>query len=377
MTPTAAAAPARPRWPYPEVVRASAHVRGSWRARLDGKDVSLGSWRDDPAGERALQNWKTLVAARQSGQIVTPSDLRASRTVRALLELWLNDVQRRVGIGDLSPRTLEAYRSTARWLVRHIDPTLPVAALSAQHGDQLAQAMETFSPVTREHRVRAVGVWASWMKKRGFADLDLGANFKAPTRRALRKHRRENIADRWFRREEILALLDAADAEMRAMTLLGVNTGSDAAAIAALRTDGIDFTRSMLVQPRPKTEAIRRAPLWPETVEALRLVWPRRAGLVFTYKGRPLIESDGRGTRDLVKIRFRRLRETAGVRPLGFRSLKRSYATVSARHPDDLARRIVAGHVVEGVAERYVEDLPLVRFRALTDHVQSWLYDSK
>jgi integrase len=79
---------------------------------------------------------------------------------------------------------------------------------------------------------------------------------------------------------------------MRAMVLLGINCGFGNADCGTLPLSALDLEGGWVDFPRPKTGILRRCPLWPETVGAVREALAGRptpekdehAGLVFVTK---------------------------------------------------------------------------------------------
>ena len=63
---------------------------------------------------------------------------------------------------------------------------------------------------------------------------------------------------------------------MKAMILLGINCGFGNADCGNLPVAALDLDGSWVDYPRPKTGINRRCPLWPETVEALRVAFAKR-----------------------------------------------------------------------------------------------------
>ena len=81
--------------------------------------------------------------------------------------------------------------------------------------------------------------------------------------------RKRKEGQRMFEKNEILAMLDAAGAHLKAMILLGINCGFGNADCGALPMSSLDLGRGLVEFPRPKTGIERRCPLRPETIEAL------------------------------------------------------------------------------------------------------------
>src|SRR5262249_10351183 len=115
--------------------------------------------------------------------------------------------------------------------------------------------------------------------------------FKRPSKKTLRVHRAGKGA-KLFTTEEIRRLIDAAGLQVKAIILLGINCGLGNADCGKLPLAAVDLERGIIDFPRPKTGILRRCPLWPETVQALRDVLAARptpkdqanAGLFFITK---------------------------------------------------------------------------------------------
>ena len=122
-----------------------------------------------------------------------------------------------------------------------------------------------------------------------------GITFTKPSASVLRGARSNN-GKRLFTAAEVLRLLAAASPQMRAMILLGVNAGYGNHDVAALPIEALDLDTGAIAFDRPKTHIARRCILWPETVEALKVVLADRPakGLVFVTKyGVPWVRTQG------------------------------------------------------------------------------------
>src|SRR5262249_10148023 len=76
--------------------------------------------------------------------------------------------------------------------------------------------------------------------------------------------------------DEILRMLGAAGDQLRAMILLAVNAGLGNSDCSRICKHNLDLEKGWLDYPRAKTGVERRAPLWPETIEAIRHVLEKR-----------------------------------------------------------------------------------------------------
>src|SRR5262249_34890726 len=156
-----------------------------------------------------------------------------------------------------------------------------------------------------------------------------GPAFKSPTQKVLRLHRAAG-GPKLFSAQEVRRLIDAANPMLKAMILLGINAGFGNNDIGTLPLSALDLDAGIVSYPRPKTGASRRCVLWPETVEAIRVVQARRpkakkaeyAGLVFLtrFGGSWYTATVG----STITVVFRRLMKELSIngrRGLGFYTL--------------------------------------------------------
>jgi integrase len=215
-----------------------------------------------------------------------------------------------------------------------------------------------------------------------------GDAFRLPTNREKRRHKAVG-PKRLITADELWALLNAtenADRQLHAMILLGINGGLGNSDCGKLTLDRMDWKHGTLNYPRPKTGVDRVVPLWPETAAALRRglevrVEPpaeRWHDLVFTTeRGRPWLGAERRS--DVISTRFRRYARAAGIYRdgLSFYTLRHTFLTVADEVRDEAARDRIMGHVTEGMAENYRQQVMLDRLRAVVDHVRDWLMKAK
>ena len=172
-----------------------------------------------------------------------------------------------------------------------------------------------------------------------------------------------------FDAEQIARILAAANAKMQAMIWLGLNCGFGCTDCAKLEWKNLDLDQSRVVLPRHKTGVPRNLPLWPETVQALRLL-PRSGPLVFyTREGHPWIRtylrtgSNGTNkhtTVNAISSMFARLLNKIEMHTppgTGFYTLRRTAATLAARSGDPFAVQRLLGHANLQMATQYVQDV--------------------
>jgi integrase len=188
-----------------------------------------------------------------------------------------------------------------------------------------------------------------------------------------------------FTADEVRRMIDAAPVNIRAMLLLGINSGFGNSDCGKLPLSAVDLDAGMIDFARPKTGIPRRCALWPETVAAIREALenrptpkkPEHAGLVFVtrcgdswHTGTP----DGPLSRETGKL-LRRL-GINGRKRLGFYCLRHTYRTVADDSKDQPCVDFCMGHEVPHMSSVYRETISDERLRAVADHVRAWLFPS-
>jgi integrase len=204
-----------------------------------------------------------------------------------------------------------------------------------------------------------------------------------------------------FAADEILAILDAADAPMRAMVLLGINAAFGNNDCGMLTKSVIDLKKEWVNFPRPKTSVQRRCPLWPETVAALKIAIDERPepksgehnGLIFLTKyGQPWARDSKASP---LSAEFRKLLQKIdrdaekdaaeqGIKPPaklfrpghGFYTLRRTFRTVASEALDEPAADVVMGHAEasDDMAAIYRQQVSDERLKRIVTYVHDWLY---
>src|SRR5207247_1770673 len=170
---------------------------------------------------------------------------------------------------------------------------------------------------------------------------------------------------------------------MRAMILLGINSGFGNADCGRLPLSAVNLDAGMIDFPRPKTGIPRRCPLWPETVQALREASAGRpepkkeeyAGLVFITQ-RGLAWAKDTNDCPVAKETAKVLRKLGinGRKGLGFYTLRHTFRTVADEAKDQPAADFIMGHEVPHMSSVYRETISDARLKAVADHVRNWLF---
>ena len=192
------------------------------------------------------------------------------------------------------------------------------------------------------------------------------------------------------------------DPALIAMVLLGVNCGFGNTDVASLPQSVVNLDSGWIEFPRPKTEIRRRIPLWPKTVDALRVAIasrpdpkdPDNVELCFlTAHGnrwvriqeRRIAKDDVEGGNsttesrvvpiDALSQKFARLLKTIGIgEGRGFYSLRHTFETQGGESTDQVAVNAIMGHVDSSMAGVYRERISDERLQAVVETVRQWLW---
>jgi integrase len=211
-----------------------------------------------------------------------------------------------------------------------------------------------------------------------------GPGFRNPSAKTLRLTRSAN-GPKLFTPEQLHALLKVATINLRAMLLLGLNGGMGNTDIAELPIKALDLDSGWLDYARTKTGIMRRIPIWPETVAAIRVVLKARrqpeatddAPLLFVGpRGKSYI-GNHRGYR--VTAEFNRGTAKAKIEGRTFYDLRRTFQTVAEGARDLVAVQHIMGHAPGGgdMSAIYRQKIEDERLKAVGDHVHAWLFAKK
>lgn len=366
---------------------------GSWCKKVKGRVFYFGKVADDPKGKAALALWlkqkDDLYAGRTPGaDKQDPNDL----TIVELANAFLTYKEGRRDLGELCPRTFLGHHRTCATLIKVFGREQRVTALQPLDFDRLRTYLAK--------RQKAVGLANDIVKCRGVFNFALKSNlidravrfgvmFDRPPKKQITKEKRlkeQEHGTRMLEAADIRKILAACNPAMKAMVLLGINAGLGQSDLAALPKSAIDLDGAMLDYPRPKTEAIRLCPLWPETCEAIKLAIAERAKpkdkadatLVFlTMLGTRWVRYGKTGKpQDSLGPEFGKLlvRLELKRRGISFYALRHSFRTIADAVLDDTATNLIMGHADSSMAAHYRERIGVERLQKVTDHVRSWLF---
>jgi integrase len=360
------------------------HASGSWCKKINGKLYSFGGWRDPQA---ALEKYEAQKNALHAGQ-PTPAREEAlpPATVKDVANGWLNAKQAAVDAGELSPLSFAFYQEVATVLVKQLGKHTPVASLKPADFATLRRRMSaSWGPARLGNAVTFSRGMFRYAAACGLIDkLPLfGPEFVRPSHKTMRVHRAAQGVN-LFTPAEVHQMLAAVEPTLRALLLLGVNTGIGASDLGRMPATALDLEGGWLNFARFKTGIARRCPLWPETVAAIRealavRIEPRHpewAGLAFlTPRGHPW--SNAAVTNTKLGEAVRRLLPRLGIngrKRLGFYTLRHCFATAGDAARDPVALSALLGHADGSMAGHYRERIDDARLVAVAEHVRQWLF---
>ena len=394
--------PAKPSPSFP----LTPHNNGQWCKKIRGKVYFFGVWEDPDA---ALQRYLRAAAELHAGRRPRPTISAEGVTVKQVCNHYLTFQLQKLDAGDIAPRWFEDCRRVVESFARSVGPGRLASDLVPDDFQQYRQSVirHGLNGKTKglgAHALtRCITVVRSIFKYAYEIDLidkpmKYGKGLEKPSVMAKRKARRSaELANgkRLFSPSQVRAMLEVANAPLRAMILLGINGGFGNADCARLPIGAVDFGRAVIEFDRPKTGVERVVPLWPETAEALRQTLacrPTRADaetsdLVFiTTFGHPWLREKVHRTPDNsikkvvpidgIRQEFDKILRKIGLKRkgIGFYALRHTFRTWADEVRDQHAIHRIMGHTIPGMSGIYIEEISLDRLRVVVNHVRSKLF---
>lgn len=358
---------------------------GNWARKVKGRTFYFGRNYDE-----ALKKWVAQKDRLLAGMPILED---RSPTLAELANVFIDALKQRAPTDGLSNTYVSSMILRLKKVVEVAGRDARLQSYTVAQWDQLRNNLfrnndgGQAAPNTKGHRIECVRILAKWANEREYTSIKVPKSFCKPSKKQIREHRNSKRHQLWITREEILALIQHADAITKPLILLGINLGLGPSDISRLRRDDIDLSKKevWIAIPRQKTGTIRHLYLWPETLDALReydAIRPAFAlriqdsdRLLLTVHRQPWIDSTG----DRVSPAFRRLREKAGITSsVTHYSLRRALLTaiINRGHPEHLAKAI-AGHEDSGniLLEHYVGERDRSQIKACLLSVRKWLFE--
>jgi len=256
---------AKPAKPYPDFPLFP-HATGRWAKKIRGKFHYFGKW-DDP--QRALQRFLDTKDDLYAGRVPRPAG--DGLRIADLCNRFLTTKRRLLDAGEIVRRTFEDYFRTCNLIVRFFGRDRRVDDLLPDDFERLrVDLAKTCGPVTLGSEITRIRVVMKYAFDQGLipAPVRYGQSFRKPSKKVLLQHR-NGRGPKMFEVSDLRKLLEAADAPLKAMILLGINCGFGPTDLARLPFSALDLDAGWVDYPRPKTGVHRRCPLWTETISAI------------------------------------------------------------------------------------------------------------
>lgn len=347
-----------------------AHASGKWAKKINGRTRYFGTWGDP---ESALAEYR-----RHLNETTKPTT--AGLCVKDAVNLFLGSKLAAKDAGLLSPRTYRDYLQTGKLCLEYFGRTTGVESLGPGDfsGYREHLVADDRGIVAVGNEINRARILFKWVADNDYIDrpVKFGPDFRRPSARLLRKHKREQ-GKKLFTAEQIRLILDECGVQMRAMVLLGINCGYGPTDCATLPMGTVDLSAAWIVYPRPKTEVDRSCPLWPETVLALREALAKRHTPSQGPSDRLFIMPSGAFwdiTTNPITKQFSANKLRANIKQGGFYWLRHTFQTIGDGAKDPIAVKHIMGHLDASMSGAYREGIGEDRLLGVVTHVRSWLF---
>ncbi|MBI2478616.1 MAG: tyrosine-type recombinase/integrase [Planctomycetia bacterium] len=349
---------------------------GQWCKKIGGRKFYFGTDKD-----AALAEYLRVKDDLEAGRPPAPKD-DERLTIKTLANVFLTHKKSQVEIGELTQASFNDYLPTCEGLASGFGKHTAVESIRPDDLLKYRRKLaETNGPTSLGNEVTRCRVLFNFAFANGLIDKPVRyGEFKSPKKSASRRLRASK-GSKLFEAAELRQIIDAADIQLRAMILLGINCGFGNADCGTLPIDVVDLC-GWIDYPRPKTGIARRCPLWPETVAALREWLPNRkqptdaanSGLLFVTKYGAPWHVDG-ATGNPISAEFRKLLNKLELyrEGLSFYALRHTFQTIGDEAGDYLAVRRIMGHADNSISDHYRERFSDDRLVKVTEHVRRWL----
>lgn len=377
------------------------HAGGTWCATIGGKHHHFGPWHDLAGALKRHENFMEAYRVGQQAKTLPDGMIPLS----LLANKYVTYQHGRARAAEITLRSFRDIKDTTETFVETLGGYVLVSSLAPENfASYRAKLMETMGHHAIKRSVTLIRGMFKWAYENDVIanSMKFGTGFSAYKKERVETRKRKR--DLAFTGPEIRKMINAATIPLKAMILMAVNCGFGNTDIGTLTWDSLDLDDGVLDTFRQKTGVARRCPLWPETTKALREVealkrrpvMPADKGKVFInqngvpYVREEAVEKDGRidgaSVNDNIPQEFARLMLTIGIytknaktkRPKsdgrGFYCLRRTHRTWADDAKDANAADMIMGHAFETMGGSYVQGVPDVRLKAITDHVHSKVF---
>jgi integrase len=354
---------------------------GRWSKKIKGTVYTFKG-----SAEEALEEYKRVCDDLHAGR--KPRPKTDGLTIFDLCTKFLDAKQLQLQSGEIQILTWNDYKKTCKRVIAFFGQGRVAADLVPEDFEGFRKEMsKTRKLVALGNEIRRTRVLFKYGYDAGLLSVPVkfGPMFKQPSAKALKRIRalkRIDGENKEFTADEIKKLLKYATPQMQAMILLGVNCGFGNNDCARLSFSAVDLESGWVSFPRPKTGALRRCPLWKETLKAIKEALskrrkpknPEHANLVFITAALGTFAKDT--TDNPISKEFAKLADDCGLKRKGrgFYSLRHTFRTVAGGAKDLEATRLIMGHDENAIEDSYIENIGDDRLLDVAKHVHSWLF---
>ena len=345
------------------------HSTGQFCKKIKGKIYYFGTNKNT-----ALELYLQQAADLHAGRAVRITASRDTLSIKNLCNMYLDHQESRAAIGEIQARHVSDQVLLLRDFVRFVGSTRAVAGISTIELQNYRKRLINTgkSPHTINNRTAAVKAMYNWALDNEIID-------HAPRLKALKKVTPAKKKRPTFTIAQIDELLRHATPQMTAMIWLGLNCGFGCTDCAELKWENVNLQNARVNFPRGKTGIGRNLPLWSETVQALSDLPVSGEFVFYTRRGNPWVrttKSMGKNGQEKYKKtnnvskEFAKLLKKAGIqlgKGVGFYTLRRTAATLTARSGDPFAVQKLLGHADLKMATTYVQDVSEQTDRAINN----------
>jgi integrase len=359
------------------------HPSGQWCKKIKGQAHYFGSWRRDPQGNDAFDRYRHELPYLLRNEQPPPLNSDGFK-LADVVNLWVAKKKERAGAGTVSPNAYKHYYDVGVAVLRHLGEESP-AEVSARDFESLRASFA--GRLGAEALLNDMNYVVSMFKlayKRGIVSRlpDFDECFARPTGLQLRAAQ-ESAGARMFTQAEFNRMLKAADINVKAMMMLGLNGALGNSDLSEMTLDTLRKEPGWLNYPRHKTAMRRRIPLWPETMAAVEAAIAKRPQPRDDCDSRILfIDRRGNSYRDgrrgiRIWYHFSRTATRAGV-DRTFYDLRRTFQTIADRCLDFVSVTAVMGHAPnrQNMPARYRQTVDDDRLLLAVNTVRDWLYSA-
>lgn len=343
------------------------HKMGYWVKRINGKQYRFGKRWATPT--EALQEYVAVVDDLRMGIDPKPDD--GGLKLRDACDAFLRSRRSRHDAGELSKRSLQDYEQEVEWMIGILGPGLPLGAMRSAHFTKLRQAMSGYAVHTTGNKIGRIRVLCKYFFDTGMISIPVkfGPDFVRPSRSVMRRDKASK-PKKLFKPDEIHRVLEAANPQFKAMTVLGLFAGYGNTDCGRLMTSHVDLKTGFITFARPKTGIPRKCWLPPRALKYLADVMPSKPGLVFKTRRGNSWAADTK--RNPIAVEWKKLADSVGVAQT-FYALRHTAYTIAGSSKDKDARSYFAGHAWSGLAEIYNEDFDDQRLVVIGQIIDEWL----